>query len=213
MRLYIHGSGRTGRTAWPQQGSDNAIFTEFRPGASFQEQLENLADLAPHEPVDVLAHSLGAVPAVLALNRGVIQARRLILLEPALFDLARGNQHVEKHISTVHRAHERNAAGDLYGFWEIIRPVFFGSRPNPEEWEKEQSAAQHFVDIPLPWELGIQQEMIPASSTTVVTGNWNPEYEAIAAALSSHGARHIHVSGNAHRPQDHEHFEPAVFRV
>lgn len=71
--------------------------------------------------------------------------------------------------------------------------------------------AQYFATVELPWGHGITAEMIPTSGSVVVTGNWNPEYEAIAAALSARGARHIHVTGSAHRPQDHEHFEQTVF--
>lgn len=71
--------------------------------------------------------------------------------------------------------------------------------------------AEHFASMPLPWGRGITPAMIPAERTVVATGNWNPEYEVIAAALSALGARHVHVTGSAHRPQDHEHFERAVF--
>ncbi len=211
MRLYIPGAGRTGRDAWPKQSADNAVFAQFVPHTSKEEQLQHLAQIAPDGPVDVVAHSLGAERAVLALGRGLFQARRLILLEPALYDLARGDEHIEKHISTVTRAHQRSSAGELYGFWEIFRPLFFGGPADPEQWDQEKALAEHFASVSPPWGDGVTGEMIPAEGTIVATGNWNPEYEAIADALSALGARHIHVTGSRHRPQDHQYFEQAVF--
>lgn len=65
MRLYIHGAGRTGRAAWPHQNDDDAVFADFAPGTSVQQQVQHLTDIAPTEPAEVIAHSLGAVPAVL----------------------------------------------------------------------------------------------------------------------------------------------------
>lgn len=55
-------------------------------------------------------------------------------------------------------------------------------------------------------------DMIEGVRTLVIAGGWNAEYEAIAAALVTHGATHQQLVGNEHRPQNHPDFEAAVQR-
>lgn len=53
-----------------------------------------------------------------------------------------------------------------------------------------------------PWGFGIAAADIALTRTIVVTGGWNDEYEAIAAALVAAGAEHHVLTGARHRPQD-----------
>ncbi len=46
--------------------------------------------------------------------------------------------------------------------------------------------------------------------TVVVTGGWNDEYEAVAAALAAVGAQHRVLPGARHRPQDTAEFDAVL---
>lgn len=76
-------------------------------------------------PSFLVAHSLGAVPAAMAYGAGAISASHVVLLEPALYDVARGDGSIERHIGPVTEARQRAAQGDLYGYWQIVGPLMF----------------------------------------------------------------------------------------
>jgi pimeloyl-ACP methyl ester carboxylesterase len=210
MRLYIPGAGRTGHKAWPFAEERDAVFASFEPGASVHAKVEELARVAPPEPVTLVAHSLGAISAVLAAATGDIRVRDLVLVEPALYDLARGHDAVERHIEVMSRARELARAGDLAGYWDIVRPLMFGGPADPANWPAERPRAEFFAALEAPWGHRIPTDVFSTVPTLVVTGAWNAEYEAIADELRAHGAIHKKLSGTQHRPQDHEEFETVV---
>lgn len=206
-RLLIHGSGRRGTAAWPSIGEDTGEFVSFARDSTIEEQTKTLIGMAV-APV-VFAHSIGAVPAVLAAARG-LKLSGLVLVEPALYDIARGNSAVERHISIVTEARERALAGDLYGFWAILRPLMFGGPIQREHWDDERATAERWSTINLPWGHGLRGDEAAGIPTLVVTGGWNDEYEAIASALTRHGARHRVLPGAGHRVQDTPRFQRVV---
>lgn len=208
QHVYVHGGGRRGVDAWPHVSDQNAVFTSFAPEASIEEQAESLVRAHGQRPVLLFAHSLGAVPAVLAAER--LDVAGLVLIEPALYDIARGHAAIERHIGIVTEARARASDGDFRGFWAILRPLMFGGPFDPTRWDEEQPLAARWALTNLPWGHGVRARMLNGHPTLVVTGSWNDEYEAIADVLSEHGARRIALPGAQHRPQDLPAFAAAV---
>ena len=199
-RLFIHGAGRRGAAAWPSFGASDGRFVSFAPDASIEDQVEELLDLVD-SPVLVFAHSIGAVPAVLAASERE-DIVGLVLVEPALYDIARGRESIERHIGIVTEARSRADAGSLRGFWSILRPLMFGGPLDAARWGDERALAERWATTNLPWGHGIRARMISGIPTLVVTGGWNDEYEQIAGILQDVGATHVTLPGAQHRPQD-----------
>lgn len=211
MRVYLHGSGRSGRDAWPSAPSEDALFADVAAIDGNDAKIAELRRITPQGSV-LFAHSAGAVPAVLAINRKAVFVDALVLLEPALYDIARGMPAVEHHIDVITHARALADAGDLYGFWREVRPVMFGGPAEQENWGAEEPLAARFATVELPWGHAVTPDMIEGVRTLVITGGWNAEYEAIAAVLATHGATHQRLVGNEHRPQDHPDFEGVAQR-
>lgn len=209
MKVYVHGAGRVGHDAWPLMSHDDALFTELSHEHLFEEKARELAQLTPTRAA-LIAHSAGAVTAVLAIARFAVAPEAVVLVEPALFDIARGSMAVERHIGAVTDARRYASQGDLLGFWQRFRPMFFGGPADAEAWADEQRTAEKFAAMELPWGHGIDAESMRQVPTLVVTGAWNDEYEEIAAELVRHGASHVQLSGFQHRPQDHPDFAGVV---
>lgn len=206
MKVFVHGSGRTGRDAWPSVGATGSVFLDLGAAESLPAKVRAIAS-ATADGDTVVAHSSGAVAVVLALQAGRIAPARLVLVEPALYDVARGAAPIESHIGAMTAARGRAAAGDLFGFWAIVRPLMFGGPVDEDLWDGEQELAERFASVDPPWGHGLEATDLATTPTLVVTGAWNEEYEAIAAALARHGARHVHLGGHRHRPQDHPDFQ------
>lgn len=210
VRFYIHGAGRAGREAWPEQSTADAVFADHAARSTMTEKAHEIADQCPAGDVVVVAHSLGAVPAALAYSSGHISASHVVLLEPALYDIARGHEAIEGHIGPMSRARGLARSGDLFGYWQIVGPMMFGRDVTRDSWEEDRDLAQRFADLDAPWGHGIEASTFVEASVLVVTGGWNAEYEAIAEALVDVGATHRRLTGSRHRPQDHPDFEELV---
>jgi hypothetical protein len=205
-RLFLHGAGRRGHAAWPGLPESCGTFFAFAEGATIDQQTRALRD---HRDAIVFAHSIGAVPAALAAR--AMSARGLVLVEPALYDIVRGESAIERHIGIVTEARAQADAGNLSGFWAILRPLMFGGSFDPAAWAQEKPLAQRWAEANLPWGHGVRTTMLEEIPTLVVTGGWNAEYELIAARLvEAVGAEHHVRPGTAHRPQDDPGFLPLV---
>ena len=207
-RVYVHGGGRRGADAWPHVSASEATFVSFPPGSSISEQSATLARDLGGRPLLIFAHSIGAVPVVRA--AATLDVAGLVLIEPALYDIARGDAAVERHIGIVVEARALAAAGDLRGFWAILRPLMFGGAFEEARWDQEKPLAERWATADLPWGHGVRERLLDAVPTLVVTGGWNDEYEAIAAVLVAVGAQHLVLRGAQHRPQDLAPFPAAV---
>jgi len=209
-RVFIHGAGRRGIDAWPTSDAADGDFVSFAPGSTIPEQVATLIDSYSDARVVLHAHSLGAVPAVLAAASDRLDVEGLVLVEPALYDIARGEHAIERHIAIVTEAREQAAEGELQGFWAIFRPLMFGVGFDVERWATERAAAERWASSNVPWGHGVRGGMITGIPTLVITGGWNDEYETIARALARRGAQHDVLAGAAHRPQDLPGFAPLV---
>jgi hypothetical protein len=208
MRLYVHGAGRAGSEAWPAQEASGAVFADHSRQLDMSSKARAVVEQAPSNPLAVVAHSLGATVVAVALEE--IRPQRLVLVEPALYDIARGHEAIEGHVGQMTRAREHAAAGDLYGYWEIVSPMMFGLPASRDRWEEEQDRAEWMAAIEPPWGHGLTAGQFGDVPTLVVTGDWNQEYEAVATRLTEVGARHVHLPGYQHRPQDHPDFNGLV---
>lgn len=206
VRFYVHGAGRAGREAWPAQSPDAAVFADHSAHAAMSAKAAAVAAQCPRGDVVVVAHSLGAVPLALAI--GGLRATHVVLIEPALYDVARGDEAVEAHVGPMTHARARADSGDLFGFWAVVAPMMFGREATRETWPDDEALARRFADIDPPWGHGIDGSVFAHVPTLVVTGDWNDEYEAIAARLRD--AEHVRLPGARHRPHDLPGFEELV---
>jgi alpha-beta hydrolase superfamily lysophospholipase len=210
MRFYVHGAGQSGRAAWPDQDDADAVFADHSATSRMTEKAEAVGDQCPAGTVAVVAHSLGAVPVALAYRADNLAASHVVLLEPALYDVARGAAAVERHITAMTSARDRADEGDVFGFWQVVAPLMFGRPASRDTWADDRSLARYFAEMDPPWGYDIEASVFAPVPTLVITGSWNEEYEAIAERLSTAGALHVRLAGARHRPQDHPDFEPVV---
>src|SRR5690606_36629819 len=131
---------------------------------------QTLADTCFGPDAIVFAHSIGAVPTVLAANRTPVAG--LVLVEPALYDIVRGDAVIEGHIGIVTEAHTRAAIGDLRGFWAILRPLMLGGAFDEDRWDAEQPLAQRWASSNTPWGHVVRPDAIESVPTLVITGGW-----------------------------------------
>lgn len=186
-RLFIHGAGRRGIAAWPSISTERSEFLSFEPRSSIEEQTSTIREVCGVRRITLFAHSIGAVPAVFAATN--VNVAAMVLVEPALYDTARGNAAVERHISAVTEARAQATAGNLRGCWAILRPLMFGGPFDEQHWDEERPVGEHWSTTNVPWGHGVRPAMLTGVPTLVVTGGWNDEYEVIAEVLAAHGAQ------------------------
>ncbi len=203
MRVFVHGSGRTGHAAWPTLAADAGTFLDIDSLCPVSKQLDTLSTAMRHAPdATVVAHSWGGTLIALAMARGLVRPAALVLIEPALFDLARANESVSEHIAVMTDARALADAGDLRGFWNLVKPMMFGAEATDDAWATDEPHAARFARLTAPWGFDLERSLPELPPTLVITGAWWDGYEAIAHALVARGARHLQLVGAQHRPQD-----------
>lgn len=210
MKYFVHGAGRSGKEAWPKQAEKAAVFADHGMAHSIDEKAALVRRQAPQAPCSVVAHSLGAVATVLAMKKHGLCPSQLVLVEPALYDLARGNAAIEAHIEPMTRARAKADAGDLFGYWQIVKPMMFSKAATRDAWLEDEEFASRFAVLDPPWGHHIDATFAHSVPTLVLTGGWNEEYEAIASVLSQAGASTVVLHGAGHRVQDHPDFAAVV---
>lgn len=209
----MHGAGRSGGDAWPAQATDDAsLFCDHGSGLSMSDKAALVAGQAPRSPHALIAHSLGAVAAVLAMRDHDLAPTHLILVEPALYDIARGTAAIEAHVGPMTQARGKAAVGDLYGYWEMVKPMMFGAQATSAAWPEDQEFATRFASLDAPWGHGINADFVRSTPTLVLTGAWNDEYESIATVLARSGASRTVLEGSGHRVQDHPDFGATILK-
>lgn len=206
----MHGAGRSGRAAWPEQEAAQAVFADHGSAARMADKAALVAAGCPDDVSVVVSHSLGAVAVALAHAAGSLPEVPHVLVEPALYDVARGEAAIEAHVGPMNDARARAAGGDLRGFWEVFARMMMGREATPDSWAEDRPVAERFAAMDPPWGHGLEATVFADVPTLVVTGGWNEEYEAIASRLALAGARHVALPGARHRPHDLPGFEHAV---
>lgn len=212
--VFVHGGGSFGAAAWPKQHGMalqyDALFLRrhgFDPVAEPVEPSVS-ADvaiiLAALEGGDtpgghLVAHSLGAIPAMLVAVEHPELVRSLVLVEPACLSLT-----AELPATMAYRAlmeplfEARHRLGDEEYLQEFRRRTASAvAGPTPTE-DPRRAARRLRLQAP-PWEAPLH--IVPGVPTLVLTGGWEPLYEEIAGYLRETGALH-RVAAGGHRPHD-----------
>lgn len=214
--VFVHGSGRAGVEAWPLQTDWPDAKFLIRPGFGMGDAPQptdvgaesRLVNEACGQGSAVVAHSYGAIAAIAAAGRADTTVRALVLCEPAAFSLGRGRPAIEAHISAVDPVMRAGLPpGDFYVALLSALGVVNPDRPNTVE--ALTAAERMALQVP-PWDVDLDPSIIGRIPTLILTGNWNLEYEELADVLVGLGARHEHLEGHGHRPQDAEGFRELV---
>ena len=214
--VFVHGAGSFGAAAWPRQHgmalAYDALFLRrhgFDPVAdpaesSFAEDagivLRSLADdgrgaAGGH----VVAHSQGAISAMMAAVERPDLVFSLTLVEPACLSLTAELPATAAHRTLMQPLFDaRHQLGDEDFQREFLRRVFAADPHEPSTPEEKRSARRLRLQSP-PWEAPLH--IVPGVPTLVLTGGWEPLYEEIAGYLRETGALH-RVAAGGHRPQD-----------
>ncbi len=207
--VFLHGAGAAGPAAWPQQIKDAPEAWTFLarqlvsdpPGEDAQRIMDQLGATGPGH---VVAHSFGSIAAVLVAQQSPNLVRSLTLIEPACFDLARGRQAVEEHISAMAPvlAMRNDPAVSAREFSSRFASAMGADPPDLPDDVLEIKVARLRSMVP-PWGSALRVEAGLPVSTFVLTGDWSSLYEETAEALVSFGAVHERMGGFGHRVQDH----------
>jgi pimeloyl-ACP methyl ester carboxylesterase len=214
--VFVHGAGSFGSAAWPRQHgmalSYDALFLRrhgYDPVAepvdsSFEEDarivLRSLADdgrgaAGGH----VVAHSQGAVAAMMAAVERPDLVFSLTLVEPACLSLTAELPATAAHISLMQPLFDaRHQMSDQDFQREFVRRVYATDLQQPATAEQKRSARRLRLQAPA-WEAALH--IVPGVPTLVLTGGWEPLYEEIAGYLRETGALHRTAAGG-HRPHD-----------
>lgn len=214
--VLVHGAGRHGRDAWPHQLAWEAErpcrWLERRepgdpPEATASRVIEEL-----HEPTHVVAHSYGALAAVLVAQRRPDLVLSLILIEPALLALTTAQPHTSVHIEALDPVFARAddpGTGDL-AFLQGFALANGLTVPDAAAEEVTAMARQLRATVP-PWQAPVDarvvERVVERTPTLIVTGSDDSMYTEVARELESLGAgwRRLPVPG--HRPHDHAEFD------
>lgn len=210
--VFVHGAGRGGAAAWPAQhafgSSAELVFVERLGWGPGEEVLPTDFDEDRRRTVAALgngahlvAHSYGAIAALMAAEAVSALVRSLVLFEPACMSLARGRPAVEAHIAAVRAALDDQEMSDD----EFMRTFLTSlGAPVPVDplTEAGRANARRLRRQAGPWRATLDPSVISAQPTLVVTAGESPLSEEIAEALERLGARRAVIGGAGHRPQD-----------
>lgn len=214
--VFVHGSGSFGSAAWPKQhGMALAYDALFLRRSGFDAEAEPLeTDFAADTAIilgalsdegrgaaggHVVAHSQGAISAMMAAVERPDLVYSLTLVEPACLSLTAELPATAAHRSLMGPLFDvRHQLGDEDFQREFVRRAFSAEAPGPTTPEARKAARRLRLQAP-PWEAPLH--IVPGVPTLVLTGGWEPLYEEIAGYLRETGALHRTAAGG-HRPHD-----------
>lgn len=217
--IFIHGAGRAGPQAWPAQagqewppqvalpvaGEDLAFVERITPGDEPEVTVPVYAAVLGDEPGHVVAHSYGAIAALLLAERH--GAATLTLIEPAAVSLSTEAPATRAHIESMATVYE--LAPDVH----VPNAEFFrwfseamGNPAQPLPDDELSGMGARLRALRPPWSVEVDPAVVTRVPTLVVTGGGEPMYGEVARALAAHGAHHAEIPGTGHRPQDDERF-------
>lgn len=214
--VFVHGGGSFGAAAWPKQHgmalAYDALFLRrhgFDPVADPVEQdvtadvgiilaaLEGNSDSLPGG--HLVAHSLGAIPAMLAAVAHPELVRSLVLVEPACLSLTAELPATAAYRNLMEPLFAaRHSMGDADYLREFQRRTASATAEPPSGGDPLRVARRLRMQPP-PWDAPLH--IVPGVPTLVLTGGWEPLYEEIAGYLQETGALHRTAAGG-HRPHD-----------
>lgn len=208
--VFVHGSGSFGAAAWPKQHGLSLDFdclylrrhgfaADADPQPTDHERDQGIIADALGDGGHVVAHSQGAVAAMmLAVERPEL-VRTLTLVEPACLSLTADLPATKAHIELMAPLFaQRHALSDEDFLRSFVRRVFAADSRMPATEDARRDAARLRLQSP-PWEAPLS--IVPGVPTLVLTGGWEPLYEEVADYLVGTGAVH-RVAPGGHRPHD-----------
>lgn len=157
----------------------------------------------------VVAHSQGAIAAMMAAVQRPDLVRSMVLCEPACISLTKDLPATAAHVKRMQPVFEQREELDDADYYRRFAEVSFGDAAREldlADVEAMRAARRLRQQIPS-WEAPLN--IVPGVRTLVLTGGWEPMYEEVAGYLASTGAVHL-VVGGAHRPQDTEAGQQAI---
>ncbi|WP_434612750.1 alpha/beta fold hydrolase [Arthrobacter sp. A5] len=207
--VFVHGSGSFGAAAWPRQhGLARDYDALFVKRLGYDAAAEPVASdfLADRDIVldslgeggHVVAHSQGAIAAMLAAVQAPDLVRSLVLVEPACLSITAELPATQAYRTRLEPLFSRRLEMTDEEFsGEAIRIAHAMQAP-PVTDESRRQARRMRLQAP-PWEAPL--EIVPGVPTLVLTGGWEPLYEEIAQYLASTGAVH-RITAGGHQPQE-----------
>ncbi|WP_120519635.1 alpha/beta fold hydrolase [Arthrobacter celericrescens] len=212
--VFVHGGGSFGAAAWPRQHGMalkyDALFLRRHGFDPVVEPVEPsvAADVAiilaalesdGNPGGHLVAHSQGAIPAMLVAVDHPELVRSLVLVEPACLSLT-----AELPATMAYRAlmeplfEARHRLGDEEYLQEFRRRTASAAAGPVSNEDPHRVARRLRLQAP-PWDAPLH--IVPGVPTLVLTGGWEPLYEEIAGYLRETGALH-RVAAGGHRPHD-----------
>lgn len=215
--LFIHGAGRPGREAWPYQHCLESrrrcsYLPRFEPGDPPDMMIGYILSL-PENPGHVVAHSYGAITALLLAQLHPERIISLTLIDPAALALSRGMPRTDEHIAAMAPVFAK--ARDPKTSDKEFSRLFAAARgmPAPEVPDDVLTGlAQQLRATTPPWSYAVDPAVARRIPTLVTTGSAESMYSEVAEVLSRHGAQTLHVPGAGHRPHDHDAFNQELER-
>lgn len=206
--VFVHGTGHVGREAFPQQAAafPGAAFPVL-PGYGDEEPAVGDVAAAAHalalraaDADAVVGFSYGGVVAAMASS--MEPPRALVLIEPALFQLAADRPATARLIARLEPIYLDATLTDAT-FERAFMLALDGHDIGPAVTASALRSSQRSRLHGAPWRHPIDAAAIRETPTLVLTGGWNDEYEEVAAALVGLGAAHEVLPGHGHRVIDH----------
>lgn len=219
--IFVHGSGRAGAAAWPEQvrlSGRRLLFVHLRgfggveeaTGFDYETDTHDLVGLLwEAEPSHLVGASYGGISALMATMRSEGRVASLTLIEPILLSIARGDEAVEELVAKTQHALEAQSLEEFEGRLEQA----IGLKIKRPWTEEDRRWLERFKAQRPPWDAPIPPAPLPDMGIPllVVTGGWSEANEAIAQRLvEDFGAHHEVIEGAGHRPQDHPVFNPLL---
>lgn len=213
--LFIHGAGRAGRAAWPEQHRLERrrqchYLSRVAPGDPPALMIDQVRDL-PAGRMHVVGHSFGGITALLLAATHLDSVRTLTLIEPAALCLSLDRPHTVEHIealSPVFARADDEATSDLE-FSRLFSEASGLAAPDVPE-EVLVGFAQQLRATTPPWTLDIDVALVSRIPTQVFIGSTDTMYAEVADSLAQAGAEVHVVPGSGHRPHDHPRFNELV---
>jgi len=208
--VFVHGSGRSGAAAWPGIDRDDFVFVTRYGFVAEPARTDFDTDVAivleaVGEGAHVVAHSYGGIAALLAAAASD-RVRSLVLVEPAAFSLSRGLPATEAHVGAMAPALAQWERLDAAAFAVAFMTALGVPDVSPPESPEGLLTAERWRLQRPPWDAQLDPTVPARIPTLVVTGNWNAEYEEVAARLVELGARHELLEGFGHAAHEHPEF-------
>lgn len=208
--VFVHGSGSFGAAAWPRQHGlalrydclflrRHGFDAEAEPLPTDHGEDQRIITEALGDGGHLVAHSQGAISAMITAVERPDLIRSLTLIEPACLSLTADLPVTAAHIKLVTPLFEqRSELTDEQFLQQFVRLLYAAEAEQPTTEDERRSARRLRLQAP-PWTAPLH--IVPGVPTLVLTGGWEPLYEEVAGYLAGTGAVH-RVTPGAHRPHD-----------